>query len=266
MQDGAPMAELKGKAALVTGASKGIGRTIAARLAAEGCDVALVARDAETLSSAAAEIAAQHGVRAIAIAADLSSEAGCTATALEAVDALGGLDILVNCAGDTRAGAFPAQPDAEWTSGFALKFFGAVRLTRALWEPLKVRRGTVINIGGAAAYTPSPGFMVGGAVNAALAHFTKSLSKQGLIDDVNVNIIHPGSTVTDRMEALIRQEAASTGANEDEVRRRSRERAGVRRLGEPDDIAEAVAFLCSPRARHIQGVGIAVDGGATPGL
>lgn len=260
------MAELTGKVALVTGASKGIGRAIAARLAAEGCDVALVARDAEALASAAAEITARHGMRASAIAANLSSEAGCASAARQAMEAFGGLDILVNCAGDTKAGVFPVQPDADWTGGFSLKFFGAVRLTRALWEPLKARRGTVINIGGAAAYTPSAGFMVGGAVNAALAHFTKALSKQGLVDDVNVNIIHPGSIVTDRMEALVRQEAASTGVSEDEVRRRNRERAGIRRLGTPEDIAEAVAFLCSPRARHIQGVGIAIDGGATPGL
>ncbi len=260
------MAELNGKAALVTGASKGIGKAIAQRLAADGADVALVARDADALAAAAAEIASRHGVRAIAIAADLATEDGCLAAADKAVAVFGGLDILVNCAGDTKAGAFPVQPDADWTGGFELKFFGAVRLTRALWGPLKARKGTVINIGGAAAYTPSPGFMVGGAVNAALAHFTKSLSKQGLVDDVNVNIIHPGATVTERMDALVRQEAAASGLAEDEVRRRNHERAGIRRLGTPEDMAEAVAFLCSPRARHIQGVGIAIDGGGTPGL
>lgn len=258
--------DLVGKSALVTGASKGIGRAIAARLAAEGCDLALVARPSPALEAAAAEIADRPGVRAIAVGADLASEAGCLAAAQAALDGLGGLDILVNCAGDTRAGAFPAQPDADWTSGFALKFFGAVRLTRALWPSLKARRGTVINIGGAAAYTPGPGFMVGGAVNAALAHFSKALSKQGLIDDVNVNVVHPGATVTERLESLIRQEAAAEGIPEDEVRRRNEARAGIRRLGLPEDIAETVAFLCSPRARHIQGVAIAVDGGATPGI
>lgn len=260
------MAELEGKRALVTGASKGIGRAIAERLAREGADVALVARSEPELRRAVGEIAAGCGVRTVAVAADLATEAGCLDAATRARAELGDIDILVNCAGDTRAGAFPAQPDADWTAGFALKFFGAVRLTRATWEQLRRRRGVVVNIGGAAAYTPGPGFMVGGAVNAALAHFTKALSKQGIADDVNVNIVHPGATLTERMESLIRQEAAASGLSEDEIRRRNQAQSAIRRLGTPEDVAEAVAFLCSPRARHIQGVGIAIDGGATPGL
>jgi 3-oxoacyl-[acyl-carrier protein] reductase len=258
-------AELTGRTALVTGASKGIGREIARRLAAEGASVALVARTADALADAAAGIEAEGGT-AHAVAADLSTDAGCRTAAESALAVLGGLDILVNCAGATRAGAFPDQPDADWIDGFALKFHGAVRLTRALWPALVERHGTVIMIGGAAAYTPSPGFMVGGAVNAALAHFAKALSKQGLKDDVNVNILHPGMTETDRMEQLLEQEAAAAGEPVAEVRARMSAEAGLRRLGRPGDVAEAVAFLCSPRARHIQGVGIAIDGGATPGL
>jgi len=255
-----------GKVALVTGASKGIGAAIARRLATEGCNVALVARSGDALAEAAASLAADTDVQAVAVAADLSSEAGCIAAAERVLEVFGGVDILVNCAGATRAGAFPAQPDADWTDGFALKFFGAVRLTRALWPSLAERSGTVINIGGAAAYTPGAGFMVGGAVNAALGHFSKALSKQGLVDDVNVNIIHPGMTETDRLEQLIRQEAAAEGVAESEIRRRNEAKAGIRRLGRPEDIAETVAFLCSPAARHIQGVGFPVDGGSTPGI
>ena len=258
--------KLAGKTALVTGASKGIGAAIARRLAADGADVALVARSADALAAAAREIEATHGVRAVAIPADLTTEDGCTDAAARALSELGHLDILVNCAGATRAGAFPAQPDADWTDGFALKFFGTVRLTRALWPALAARHGTVINIGGAAAYTPGPTFMVGGAVNAALAHFSKSLSKQGLVDDVNVNIVHPGMVETDRLEQLIHQQAEAEGVPEDEIRRRNVTKAGIRRLGTTDDIAEVVAFLCSPAARHVQGVGFAIDGGATPGI
>lgn len=258
--------ELQGKTALVTGASKGIGAAIADRLAAEDCAVALAARDADALAATCADISARRGVTACPIAADLSTEDGCRTAAEAALAALGGLDILVNCAGAAKAGAFLEQPDAEWVDGFALKFFGAMRLCRALWPSLKRRRGVVVNIGGGAAYTPGASFMVGGAVNAALNHFTKALSKQGLVDDVNVNIVHPGVTVTERMEALIRQQAESEGVAEAEIRERNFKNAGIRRLGEPIDVAETVAFLCSPRARHIQGVDIAVDGGATPGV
>jgi NAD(P)-dependent dehydrogenase (short-subunit alcohol dehydrogenase family) len=257
--------ELSGRKALVTGASKGIGKAIAKRLAADGAEVALVARSADELETVAGEIAAAGGT-AHAVAADLSTLAGCDAAAKEALDALGGLDILVNVAGATRAGVFPDQPDEDWTLGFALKFHGAVRLTRALWPALVAAKGTVVNIGGAAAHTPAPGFMVGGAVNAALAHFSKALSKQGLVDDVNVNIVHPGMTETDRMERLLQQEAEAGGVPLDEVRAKKSAEAGLRRIGRPDDVAETVAFLCSPGARHIQGIGVTVDGGATPGI
>ncbi|GAB5377226.1 MAG: short-chain dehydrogenase/reductase [Acuticoccus sp.] len=260
-----PIDEFAGKTAVVTGASKGIGRAIAMRLAAGGCRVALVARSAEGLAQAAAAIEDAGGAAAI-VPADLATEAGCAAAADGALAALPAVDILVNCAGATRAGNFPTQADGDWIDGFALKFHGAVRLTRHLWPSLVARKGTVINIGGAAASTPSPGFMVGGAVNAALAHFTKALSKQGLKEDVNVNILHPGMTETDRLEDLMRQEAEADGVPVAEVRARAGERAGVRRIGVPQDISEAVAFLCSPRARHIQGVAIAIDGGATPGI
>lgn len=259
-------AELAGKAALVTGASKGIGRAIAERLARDGANVALVARSKSDLDAAARAIRGAQAVEAVAVAADLSSQEGCEAAAAAALQALGRIDILVNCAGATRAGTFPAQPDADWIDGFALKFFGAVRLARALWPELAKRKGTIVNIGGAAAYTPGAGFMVGGAVNAALAHFSKALSKQGLKDDVNVNILHPGMTVSSRLQDLLEQQAAAEGKSVEEIRARNTAAAGTRRIGEPTDVAEAVAFLCSPRARHIHGVDFAIDGGATPGL
>ena len=257
---------LTGKTAVVTGASKGIGRAIAERLAADGCDVFLLARSSDSLMEAAQEIETAHGGSAGWHAVDLKSLSGCADAAAAALDRFGRVDILVNCAGDTKAGAFPDQPDADWMDGFDLKLHGAVRLSRLLWPALKESKGTVVNIGGAAAYTPGPGFMVGGAVNAALAHFTKALSKQGLKDDVNVNIVHPGMTVSDRMQTLLEHQAAVEGISIDEAKERNVTGAGIRRLGQPEDVANAVAFLCSPASRHIQGVQIAIDGGATGGL
>lgn len=259
------MAELAGKAAVVTGASKGIGRAIAERLAGEGANVLLLARSADALDGVAAGIRAAGG-EAEPFPADLSTLEGCEAAARAADERLGRVDILVNNAGATRAGAFPDQPDADWVDGFALKFFGAVRLTRLLWPRLVEARGTVVNVGGGAAYTPQPGFMIGGAVNAALANFSKALAKKGLADDVNVNIVHPGMTLTDRLEELLAQEAAAEGITVEEVRARRVAAAGARRLGTPEDMAAVVAFLCAPSARHVQGVSLIVDGGATGGF
>ena len=255
-----------GKTAVVTGASKGIGRAIAERLAADGCNVFLLARSADALTQAARDIAAAHDVDAAWHSADLKSLSGCEEAAAAVLDRFDRVVILVNCAGDTKAGAFPEQSDDDWMDGFALKFHGAVRLTRLLWPALKTAKGTVVNVGGAAAYSPAPGFMVGGAVNAALAHFTKSLSKQGLKDDVNVNIVHPGMTVSDRMQTLLEHQAEVEGISIEEAKTRNVSGAGIRRLGQPEDVANAVAFLCSPESRHIQGVQIAIDGGATGGM
>ena len=123
----------------------------------------------------------------------------------------------------------------------------------------------VINIVGGAARSPSRDFMVGGSVNAALANFSKALAAQGLVDDVNVNWILPGMTETERMERLLEGKAKMQNKTKEEVRADSIRHEGIRRLGLPEDVAELVVFLCSPAARHIQGAGIPVDGGAGKG-
>ena len=257
--------KLNGKVAVISGAGRGIGRAIALRLAAEGCDCFLLSRSADALRDVANEIVSL-GVSADWHAVNLNTAEGCQAAAQTVLERFDVVDILVNCAGDTKAGAFLSQADDDWLTGFALKFHGAVRLSRALWPSLSQRRGTVINIGGAAVYTPGNMFMIGGAVNAALAHFTKSLSRQGLVDDVNVNIVHPGMTVSERMEQLLQQQAEAAGTSVEEVMQENVEASGTRRLGQPEDVANAVAFLCDPASRHIQGVGFAIDGGATSGF
>ena len=178
----------------------------------------------------------------------------------------GRCDVLVNCAGATRAGDFLNLPDEAWLDGFALKFFGAVRLTRLFWPLLAAAHGHVVNIIGGAARTVEPEFLIGGSVNSALANFTKGLSRRGIRDGVNVNAIHPGATATERTETLLRQRAEASGRNVEEIRAEAIAKSGVRRMAEPEDIAALTLFLCSERARHIQGTATAVDGGATPGL
>ena len=259
------MTQLHGKAAFVSGGSKGIGLASARRLAADGADVFLAASHADRLRAAAAAISAESGRRAAWHAADLRTLEGCAAAHKAALDAFGGVDILVNSAGATKGGAFPDQPDEEMIDGFALKFHGAVRLCRLLWPTLKERRGTVVNIVGGFARTPASDFMVGGAVNAALANFSKALAAQGLRDDVNVNWIHPGLTVTERLEEIFTMRAGQQGKTRDEIERQSIKDEGLRRLGQPEDVANLVAFLCAPASRHIHGAGIPIDGGGSKG-
>lgn len=248
--------------AVVTGASGGIGQEIARALARSGCDCLLAARDKEKLAALAQNIAAEHGRSATFCAVDLSTLAGCERLR-DQVKEEGGLDILVNCAGATRGGPFLELDDAAWESGFALKFYSAVRLARLLWPMLKERHGFVVNISGGAARIPDPDFAIGGAVNAALANFGKALAGLGIRDDVNVNTVHPGMTVTPRLEKLITTRAEGAGKSYDEMLRQQIEANGARRLGTPQDVANLVVFLCSPESRHIQGVAVAVDGGAS---
>lgn len=183
-----------------------------------------------------------------------------------ALDAFGKVDILVNCAGATRAGPFRELDDAAWEDGFALKFHAAVRLSRLFWPDLVSSHGTVVNIVGGLARTPTPDIMIGGAVNAAFANFSKALAGLGLRDDVNVNTIHPGQTVTTRLETLLEARAAADGVTPAEFQASVVEEHGVRRLGRPEDVAALAVFLCLPEARHIQGVAVSVDGGGTSGL
>ena len=165
-----------------------------------------------------------------------------------------------------KEGRFLEVADEVWHDGFALKFFACVRLSRLMWPMLKERHGSVINIIGGFARTPDPDFMIGGAVNAAMANFSKALAGQGLRDDVNVNAVHPGSTRTERLVGIIATQAELAGTTAEEAERARFEAEGVRRFAEPEDVASLVAFLCSPAARHIHGAAIATDGGATKGV
>jgi 3-oxoacyl-[acyl-carrier protein] reductase len=141
-----------------------------------------------------------------------------------------------------------------------------VRLTRLFWPLLKAAQGHLVNIIGGAARTVEPEFLIGGSVNAASANFAKGLSKLGMRDGVNVNVIHPGQTATERTEQLFQQRAAAQGKPVEELRAAALAKSGARRMATPEDIAELTLFLCSERARQIQGVAIGVDGGTTPGL
>jgi len=248
---------LGGKAAIVTGASRGIGLAIARRLAAEqGMRVLLVARSAPALEAAAAALpgAAAH-------AADLRVPEAAARVVEDAAARFGRLDLLVNCAGATRRGDFLALDDEAWADGYALKLFGAVRLVRAAWPRLKAAGGAVVNIAGVGGRVASADFAIGGSVNAALMNFTKALADRGVADGVRVNCVNPGSIRTDRLAGRIRALGRERGLDDAAAARALAAETGVARFGEPEEIAAAVAFLASGQAAYLQGAILDADGG-----
>ena len=258
--------ELKGKTAVVTGGSKGIGRAVAERLAAEGCKVLIAARDKADLERAAADIGRSGGQPVEWVAADLSVAADTDRLAAEIKRRFGRLDILVNCAGAGRIGHFLELDDNAWRDGFAVKVMGTIRLCRAVWPILKESKGAIVTVAGTRGLTPAPHIMIPGAANAAIINFSKALAHLGQTDDVNVNVVVVGVVETELHERYVADQAKLEGVSTQDVKRRNIAAAGIRRFGHTDDVSQAVAFLASPRARHIQGTRMVIDGGAIKDL
>jgi NAD(P)-dependent dehydrogenase (short-subunit alcohol dehydrogenase family) len=253
---------LTGKTAIVTGASRGIGRAIATRLAGEGAQVVLCARDGNLMEHAVTEIE-RAGGRAASFAVDLREMDAGKRTVDFSLKTFGQCDIVINDAGATKRGDFLELTDQDWADGFALKFFGAMRLTRAAWPHLKQQAGSVLNISGIGGRMPGPLFAIGGSVNAALLSLTKALADIGIRDGVQVNAVNPGSIRTERYRRMLEATAKDQGVDEATAEQRMIASARTTRVGEPQDIAALVAFVVSPEGRFLQGSLIDMDGGAT---
>jgi len=256
--------EYSGKVAVITGGSRGIGREIAVELARGGAQTVIVSSSAGNLAAASKTIATA-GPAPLAVEADLRSLDGCQSVFNAVKEKYNRCDILVCSAGATRAGNFVDLPDEAWLDGYALKLFGCVRICRLLWPMLKAAQGFVVNIGGGAARSPGADFSIGASVNAAMGNFSKALSQLGKRDGVNVNVIHPGATETERFYQLIEQRSKASGKSVEQLKQEATAKDGLRRLGKAEDVAALALFLCSEKARHIQGTAIAVDGGSTVG-
>src|SRR5579862_5283245 len=224
------------KTAIVSGSNRGIGRAIALRLSQEGMNVVLCAREEDLLKKTAAEI----GPNAMHVAVDLRLPDSAAKVVAAAVAKFGAVDVLVNNAGATKRGDFEELTDEDFIDGFALKYFAAVRLTRAAWPHLKKQSGSIVNIVGAGGRTPGALFTIGGSVNAAILSFTKAMSEKGIQDGVQVNAINPGPVRTARLAKQLES------ASEPEFLRASR----ISRIGEPGDIAALVSFILSPHGRY----------------
>jgi 3-oxoacyl-[acyl-carrier protein] reductase len=251
--------QLTGKVAIVTGASRGIGRAIAETLSAEGMKLILAARSRTELESLSTSLPTES----LVLSMDLRLPKAAGQVVAAAIERFGGIDLLVNNAGATQRGDFLSLTDDEWADGYALKFFGAMRLCRSAWTHLQTSHGSIVNIIGIGGRTGSAEFAIGGTVNAALMNLTKVLADRGIRDGVRVNAINPGSIATERLQVRIRALMQEKNLDEEQATRQMASKLGIARFGQPAEIARAVAYLASPQAEYIQGAILDVDGGAT---
>jgi len=252
--------DLNNKVAVVTGASRGIGREVSLALSQEGMDVALVARGSSELEQLAARLRAS-GRKALPLAYDLRDRRAAETIIEAAVREFGKIDLLVNNAGDTKGGRFFDLSDDDWALGFELKVFGYVRMSRAAWPQLRQSKGLIVNIIGSNSRAGKANYTIGGAANASLVNFTKSLADLGQTDGVRVNAINPGLTLTDRWRNRLETAAKQGGISFEDACGQAVAQWGVLRFAQPKEIADMVAFLASHRASYLQGAIIDIDGG-----
>jgi 3-oxoacyl-[acyl-carrier protein] reductase len=249
--------KLAGKTALITGASKGIGRATANAMAEEGCNVVLVARTAADLKAAQAEIARKSNVRVDVFAADLSDSANVDKIAA----AFPGVDILVNNAGAIPGGNLIEIDEKRWRAAWDLKVFGYINMCRAYYALMKKRQaGVIVNVIGAAAQTKDPEYICGVAGNASLAAFSQSLGSASVRDGVRVVALHPGPVATDRLVTLMRKKAHDKTGDPENWRDLVKP-LPFGRAAQPEEIAAAITFLASERSGYTSGSVVTIDAG-----
>ncbi|MDY0744024.1 SDR family oxidoreductase [Paucibacter sp. R3-3] len=246
--------------AIVTGASSGIGRATAVRLARDFGAIVLVAKGAHDLEGAAAEVR-EAGADALAVQQDLSLPVSADAVVKATLDRFGRIDALVNVAGAVPGLDLFEMSDEQWDAGMALKFHGARRLTLRAWDALKASRGSVVFVSGNAAEQPKAAQAAVAAINAAIEALAKAFSERGVADGVQVNSVSPGAVMTGRRLGMLEKAAGARGITLDEMKAAFLKTAGIARFGEASEIAELMAFAVSPAARWMTGTVLRMDGG-----
>ena len=245
---------------IVTGASQGIGQATAIRLAKDFSSVVLVARNREHLLETAKAVAAQ-GAEPLVIDIDLAEKAAARIVVETALSAFGRIDALLNIAGAVPQIDLFEMTDEQWDDGMALKLHGARRLTIEAWDALKQAGGSVVFTSGNSAIFPKAPYAAVGTINAAIAALAKAFSDRGIPDGVQVNSVLPGPVMTGRRRSYLEHWAPLHGMTAAEAMDRFPREAGIARYGEPEEIAELIAFLVSPVARWMTGAMLRMDGG-----
>lgn len=248
------------RTAIVTGASQGIGQSTAIRLAKDFEAVVLVARHREHLQETAAMVEAA-GAKALIIDIDLAERTAAKTVVEKTLDAFGGIDALLNIAGAVPQIDLFEMTDEQWDDGMALKLHGARRLTIEAWQALRKTGGSVVFTSGNSAIFPKAPYAAVGTINAAIAALAKAFSDRGIADGVQVNSVLPGPVMTGRRRSYLEHWAPLHDMTVAEAMERFPREAGIARYGQPEEIAELMAFLVSPAARWMTGAMLRMDGG-----
>jgi len=258
---------LGGKTALVTAASKGLGRAIATELAREGARVVISSRDEGALARTAAEIGDETGAEVEFRTADLTSGEDIEALVAHAVDRFGGIDVLVNNTGGPPTGNFADLDDAAWDLAFRQIVLSLVRCVRGVLPSMRERgSGRIVNVASSSVKQPIDNLLLSNTFRAGLAGLAKSLSLELAPDNILVNTLGPGRILTGRTEAVDAGQAASRGVSVEEVREEFATGIPLGRYGTPEEFARVAAFLASPANGYVTGQAVLVDGGMVRAL
>jgi 3-oxoacyl-[acyl-carrier protein] reductase len=259
---------IKGRSAIVTGGSRGIGRETARQFLEEGARVLICGRNAETLERTRSELAKQTGGEIHAIVADMTKPGDIERLVATAREKFGSVDILVNNAGQMYSGRFDVMTDSGLKEQLETKLFGFLRAIRLVYPQMKAQRwGRIVNLIGGAGKEPDPYMFGSGITNSGLLNITKSLSAEFGEHNVLVNAVCPGWVDTNLWRRNAQGLAAELGAqSEEEARRRAARKNSLNRFGRPEELANAIVFLCSERASYITGVSLNLDGGRLKSL
>ena len=253
------------KIAIVTGASAGIGRATAMRLAKDYSGLVLVAREADELEKTAADIKAL-GAEPLVIAADLRQVASVEQVISGTQQKFGRIDALVNIAGAVPQIHLFEMTDEQWNDGAEMKLHGARRLAIKAWPLLKESKGSVVFMSGNSAESPKPGFAAVATINAAICAMAKAFAEQGILDGVQVNSILPGPVMSNRRIGFLQKWSAANKMTFEEAKTKFLEEAHIQRYGEPEEVAALIAFLVSPEAKWLTGAAVRMDGGEVKGI